>query len=156
VKSINRDIILEGEIGYIGTSSAIHSSVPLDMSPLTTAQEARQFVEATAVDILAPAVGTMRGMLKSMANGEDPKHLDIPRIAEIKRTTGIFSHCTADLVLNPPNLLLGFRLGSMSCTLIQNYALRGGEAWKVPSRSVRTKSRRIICSRPHARRSVRL
>ncbi len=71
VKSINPDIIVEGEIGYIGTSSAIHSSVPLGISPLTTAQEAWQFVEATAVDVLAPAVGTMHGMLKSMASGED-------------------------------------------------------------------------------------
>ncbi|HVO81390.1 MAG TPA: class II fructose-bisphosphate aldolase [Terriglobales bacterium] len=90
VKSIREDIIVEGEIGYIGSSSAIHSSVPQDMSPLTTAEEAKQFVEATAVDVLAPALGTMHGMLKAMAAGEEHKHLDIQRIAEIKAATGTF------------------------------------------------------------------
>lgn len=90
VKSIREDIVVEGEIGYIGSSSAIHSSVPQDMSPLTTAEEAKQFVAATAVDVLAPALGTMHGMLKSMARGEEHKHLDIQRIAEIKAATGTF------------------------------------------------------------------
>ncbi len=37
-----------------------------------------------------------------------------------------FSHSTADLVPTPPNLLRGFRLGLMWCTLIRNYAL----AWR--------------------------
>ena len=65
VKSVNPGIVVEGEIGYIGASSAIHSSAPSDMSPLTTAEEARQFVQATSIDVLAPAVGTMHGMLDS-------------------------------------------------------------------------------------------
>jgi fructose-bisphosphate aldolase class II len=42
------------------------------------------------VDILAPAVGNMHGMLKSMANGETRKHLDIGRIAAIKQAAGVF------------------------------------------------------------------
>jgi fructose-bisphosphate aldolase class II len=42
------------------------------------------------VDILAPAVGNMHGMLKSMVEGHAKKHLDIPRIEEIKRATGSF------------------------------------------------------------------
>ena len=111
VKSINPDIIVEGEIGYIGTSSAIHSSVPLDMSPLTTAQEARQFVEATAVDVLAPAVGTMHGMLKSMARGEERKHLDISRIAEIKRATGVFLTLHGGSGTDSAELVAGIQAG---------------------------------------------
>jgi fructose-bisphosphate aldolase, class II len=90
LKSIHPDIIVEGEIGYIGTSSAIHAAIPEGMSPLSTAEEAKQFVEATKVDALAPAVGTMHGMLKSMVSGKEHKHLDIGRIAEIKRTAGVF------------------------------------------------------------------
>jgi fructose-bisphosphate aldolase class II len=90
VKSLKPDIVVEGEIGYIGTSSAIHTSMPTDLSPLTTAEEAEQFVKATGIDALAPAVGTMHGMLKSMVSGEERKHLDIDRIAEIKRATGVF------------------------------------------------------------------
>lgn len=90
LKSINPDIIVEGEIGYIGTSSAIHAAVPEGMSPLSTPEEAKQFVEATKVDALAPAVGTMHGMLKAMVSGKEHKHLDIGRIAEIKSAAGVF------------------------------------------------------------------
>ena len=90
VKSIHPGILVEGEIGYIGASSSIHTSVPKDLSPLTTAEEAKQFVDATAVDLLAPALGTMHGMLKSMLTGKESKHLNIARIAEIKAATGIF------------------------------------------------------------------
>lgn len=90
VRSVNPDTIVEGEIGYIGTSSAIHASVPTGLSPHTTAEEAKQFVKATGIDALAPAVGTMHGMLKSMVSGEERKRLDVQRIAEIKRATGVF------------------------------------------------------------------
>jgi fructose-bisphosphate aldolase, class II len=89
-KSIHPGILMEGEIGWIGASSTIHDSVPQDLSPLTTPQEAKQFVDATRVDLLAPALGTMHGMLKSMLTGKENKHLNIPRLAEIKAATGIF------------------------------------------------------------------
>ena len=90
LKAINPDLLVEGEIGDIGTGSEIHSSAP-DLSKfLTTPEEARQFVESAGVDILAPAVGNMHGMLESLVQGQTHKHLDIPRIAEIKRTTGSF------------------------------------------------------------------
>jgi len=46
-------------------------------------------VAATGVDILAPAVGNMHGMSASMVRGEARKHLDIKRIAEIKKATGV-------------------------------------------------------------------
>lgn len=111
VKSINPDIIVEGEIGYIGTSSAIHSSTPLGISPLTTAQEARQFVETTAIDVLAPAVGTMHGMLKSMASGQDCKHLDITKIAEIKRATGVFLTLHGGSGTDSTELVAGIQAG---------------------------------------------
>jgi fructose-bisphosphate aldolase class II len=51
--------------------------------------EAKQFVESTGIDILAPAVGNMHGMLKSMVQGETKKHLDISRIAQIKSAVRI-------------------------------------------------------------------
>ena len=89
-KSINPGILVEGEIGYIGSSSSIHASVPKDLSPLTTPEEAKQFVDATGIDLLAPALGTMHGMLRSMVNGKETKHLNITRIAEIKAVTDIF------------------------------------------------------------------
>ena len=89
LKKINPATLIEGEIGDIGTGSEIHEKA-LDVSRgLTTAAEAKRFVEATGIDILAPAVGNMHGMLKSMVTGETRKHLDIDRIAQIKRATRI-------------------------------------------------------------------
>jgi fructose-bisphosphate aldolase class II len=89
LKSIHPSILIEGEIGDIGTGSEIHEAAPDLSRGLTTAEEARQFVEATGVDILAPAVGNMHGMLRSMVRGETKKHLDIERIAEIKKAAGV-------------------------------------------------------------------
>lgn len=90
IKSINPSIIVEGEIGYIGTSSEILDNTPEGMSTLTTPEEAREFVEATHIDVLAPAVGNMHGLLKAMVTGEGEKRLDITRIAEIKAASRVF------------------------------------------------------------------
>ena len=89
LKTINPDILVEGELGDIGTGSEIHEQVPNLSSGLTNPAEAKQYVESTGVDILAPAVGNMHGMLKSMVQGETKKHLDIGRIAQIKSTAQI-------------------------------------------------------------------
>jgi len=84
LKSINPAILVEGEIGDIGTGSEIHEEAPDLEKGLTTPVEAKQYVESTGIDILAPAVGNMHGMLKSMVQGETRKRLDIARIAQIK------------------------------------------------------------------------
>jgi fructose-bisphosphate aldolase class II len=88
LKSINPSVVIEGEIGDIGTGSEIHEDADTPARPLTTSDDARQFVEATRVDVLAPAVGNMHGMRKSMVTGHENKHLDIDRIREIKAATG--------------------------------------------------------------------
>ena len=90
IKAINPAILAEGEIGNIGTGSEIHETAQGDPKTLTTPEEARQFVEATGIDILAPAVGNMHGMLQSMVQGKAKKHLDIERIAQIKQAAGVF------------------------------------------------------------------
>jgi fructose-bisphosphate aldolase class II len=79
---------VEGEIGDIGTGSEIHESVPDRSKNPTTPEEAKQYVESTGVDILAPAVGNMHGMLQTMVQGGVRKRLDITRIREIKSTSG--------------------------------------------------------------------
>jgi fructose-bisphosphate aldolase class II len=84
LKSINPEILVEGEIGDIGTGSEIHESAPDRSKNLTTAEEAKQYVERTGVDILAPAVGNMHGMLQAMVEGPVRKRLDLARIGEIK------------------------------------------------------------------------
>jgi len=90
IKAINPAILAEGEIGDIGTGSEIHETVHNEVRNLTTPEEARQFVDSTAIDILAPAVGNMHGMLESMVDGKTKKHLNIERIAQIKKAVGIF------------------------------------------------------------------
>lgn len=90
LKSINPAIVVEGEIGNIGASSEILEKVPDNISALTTAAEAQQFIAATHIDVLAPAVGNMHGLLQSMVRGETQKRLDLGRIAELSQATGSF------------------------------------------------------------------
>jgi fructose-bisphosphate aldolase class II len=88
VKSINPEILVEGEIGYIGSSSEILKELPADAAirpeDLTTPDEAMEFVKETGVDLLAPAVGNVHGIIK----GGNPR-LDILRIAAIKKAVDI-------------------------------------------------------------------
>jgi fructose-bisphosphate aldolase, class II len=90
LKSMRPELIVEGEVGYIGSSSEIVESVPAESLKLTTPEEAGQFVAETKVDVLAPAVGNMHGLMPSMVRGETHKRLDIERIRQIKQATGAF------------------------------------------------------------------
>lgn len=80
-----RDILVEAEIGFIGKSSKVLDGIPegvkISEEFLTKPEEARAFAEATGVDMLAPAVGNIHGMLKG---GKDPA-LNIKRVSEISR-----------------------------------------------------------------------
>jgi len=89
LKGINPSILVEGEIGEIGTGSEIHEEA-LQGLRLTTPDEAREFVAATHIDILAPAVGNTHGLTRKMIKGEEQKRLDIERIAEVRKATGLF------------------------------------------------------------------
>jgi fructose-bisphosphate aldolase class II len=89
VKSVDPSILVEGEIGDIGTGSEIHAEADRPVRALTTPLEAKQYVESTGVDVLAPAVGNLHGMSSSMVQGEKRKHLDIERIAQIKEAVRI-------------------------------------------------------------------
>lgn len=90
IKSINPNCMVEGEIGYIGSSSDVLKKVPEGAGILTTPEEAKQFVAATGVEILAPAVGNMHGLLESMVTGDVKKRLDIDRIAALREASGVF------------------------------------------------------------------
>lgn len=81
--SIGSNIIVEGELGYIGQSSKILDAIPdganVSEESLTTTEQAVEFVEKTGVKMFAPAIGSIHGMLRS---GADPD-LNIKRIEEI-------------------------------------------------------------------------
>jgi len=82
-KKINPEIIVEGELGYIGQSSALLEKLPegvqISEEDLTTPEDAARFVKETGVDLFAPAVGNIHGM---MVSGMEPA-LNINRIREI-------------------------------------------------------------------------
>ena len=83
LKSINSAILIEGEVGYIGSGSELHDKRPENIH-MTEPADARGFVAETRIDLLSPSVGTTHGMIPSMVRGAEHKRLDIPRIAAIK------------------------------------------------------------------------
>ncbi len=64
-RASGRDVIVEAEIGYIGSGSNIKDTIPEGAGVLTTPEEAKKFVEATGIDLLAPSVGSIHGLIKS-------------------------------------------------------------------------------------------
>ncbi|MEK7612089.1 MAG: class II fructose-bisphosphate aldolase [Patescibacteria group bacterium] len=89
VKSKNPNILVEGELGYIGSSSEIFDKLPegaaIRPEDLTKPEDAARFVRETGVDLLAPAVGNVHGMFK---NAPNPR-LDIERIRMICEISGV-------------------------------------------------------------------
>ncbi len=83
----NPNILMEGELGYIGTSSKLLDEVPegVSLEHLTTADEAKRFVSETGVDLFSPSVGNIHGMLR---NAKNPR-LNIERIKEIREAAGV-------------------------------------------------------------------
>lgn len=82
-----RDVLIEGEIGRIGTSSKVFDAPPEDMDmQLTTPEEAARFVRETSVDLLAPAIGSMHGRLKS---GDAKAHFNAAHIASVHEAAGV-------------------------------------------------------------------
>ncbi len=88
-RSVNPEIMVEGELGYIGTSSKLLEAVPdeinLSENGLVEPIAAAEFARATGVDLLAPAVGNIHGMLK----GRPDPALDIDRIKLIRERADV-------------------------------------------------------------------
>src|SRR3989338_9226537 len=83
-KEKNKNISVEGEVGYLVTeSSKIYKEV-IEIPPesLTKPEEAERFVRDTGVDRFAPAVGNLHGIAANV------KKLDIARIAAIREAIG--------------------------------------------------------------------
>lgn len=81
-----RDILIEAELGFIGQSSKLLEIIPEDVneSTMTLPEDAKYFVEQTGIDLIAPSVGNIHGMVK----GGNPK-LDINRIKKIRESCGV-------------------------------------------------------------------
>ncbi len=83
-RSSGRDVLVEAELGYIGSGSSIKETIPEGAGILTEVSEAKKFVEMTGVDMLAPSVGSIHGLIKS-----GKPHINIERVQEIKNAVGI-------------------------------------------------------------------
>lgn len=88
-RSTGRDVLVEAEVGYIGTSSKVLDAIPegvkFDDTTLTSPEQAERFVRETGVDLFAPAVGNMHGMLR---NAPEPR-LDIARVEKVHAAAGV-------------------------------------------------------------------
>ena len=86
-RASGRDILVEGELGYIGTSSKLHDDIPegVMLENLTSVEDAKKFVSEAGVDCLAPAIGNIHGMLKS---AKEPR-LHPDRVGEIASAVGV-------------------------------------------------------------------
>lgn len=88
-KSVDHDVLVEAELGYIGQASQILDGVPegvgLTDEELTDPAEAQSFIEKTGIDMFAPSVGNIHGMFR---NVPDPA-LNIKRIGEITRSVSV-------------------------------------------------------------------
>lgn len=86
-KASGRDVVMEGELGYIGQSSKPLDALPegVSIENLTTVEDAQRFITSTGADCLAPAVGNIHGMLTHAA---EPK-LHPDRVKEIADAVGV-------------------------------------------------------------------
>lgn len=97
IRSKSKTILVEGELGYIGGSSQVLKSLPAGAAirpgDLTKPEDAVRFVKETGVDLLAPAVGNIHGIVMGIGNDGKPRsinpRLDIERIAAIRRAVKI-------------------------------------------------------------------
>ena len=87
-RKVNPEIIVEGEIGFIGGSSKVLDTLPegvkITEEFLTKPDEAKRFIAETGVDMLAPAVGNIHGML---ASGKEPA-LNIKVVENLRKAIG--------------------------------------------------------------------
>ncbi|MDQ2932772.1 MAG: class II fructose-bisphosphate aldolase [bacterium] len=87
-RASGRDVLIEGELGFIGTSSKILEAIPdgavVGDAAMTKPEDAARFVQETGVNLLAPAVGNIHGVVK----GGDPA-LNSQRVGEIHTATQI-------------------------------------------------------------------
>jgi fructose-bisphosphate aldolase class II len=80
-------VLVEAELGYIGQSSSLNTALPEGVTEanLTTPDQAKDFVLRTGIDMFAPAIGNVHGML---IDAEEPK-LRIDRLEDIKKVIDV-------------------------------------------------------------------
>ena len=84
--SVDSDCLVEAEFGNIGLGSGLKDELPEGISEdsMTNPVAAAEFVEQTGVDLIAPAVGNVHGMVKSGNPALNPQ-----RVSVVLESTGV-------------------------------------------------------------------
>lgn len=81
-------VLVEGELGYIGTSSKLMDALPegaaVTEETMTSPEELSRFIAETGVDLVAPAVGNVHGIVAS----GNPR-LSISRIGALSAASSV-------------------------------------------------------------------
>ncbi len=80
-KSKNKDILVEGELGYLRGGSEVHGKIEIKSEDLTKPEQAKEFIERTGIDSLAIAIGNIHGV---EADKENPS-LYLDKLEEIQK-----------------------------------------------------------------------
>ncbi len=84
-----RDVLVEAELGNIGMSSKMLDEIPegaeVTEDMMTKPEDLKFFVRETGVDLIAPAVGNLHGVLRG---GKNP-NISPQRIKELREAGGI-------------------------------------------------------------------
>lgn len=83
-KNTGRDILVEAELGYIGSGSDIKDKIPEGAGVLTKPEEAKKFVDMTGIDMFAPSVGSIHGLIKT-----GKPHINADLVKKIKEIVKI-------------------------------------------------------------------
>lgn len=87
-RASGRDVLVEGELGYIGSSSKVMDALPEGAAAteelMTKPEELADLVKRSGIDLVAPAVGNIHGLIK----GGQPK-LSISRIGTLSAAAGV-------------------------------------------------------------------
>lgn len=83
-KNTGRDVLIEAELGFIGSGSDIKETVPEGAGILTKPDDAKDFVTQTGIDLFAPSVGSIHGLIKS-----GKPHIDADLVKEISDITKV-------------------------------------------------------------------
>lgn len=78
-KKSGKEILVEAELGFIGASSKILDKIPDNVQMTKTkVEDAEIFVKETGIDLFAPSIGNIHGIVK----GGNP-HIDVNLVKEI-------------------------------------------------------------------------
>lgn len=83
-----RDVIVEAELGFIGTGSDIKKEIPAGAVMKTDPVAAKAFVAATGVDLFAPAVGNIHGIIRP-ESGLYEERIDTGLVKQIRQACGV-------------------------------------------------------------------